>query len=46
MGKEIISMKKRFKLSRRRSKRSFVRHAMRVHPKNARIGPMRGGIRA
>lgn len=38
--------KRRFKLSKRRSKRSFTKHALRVHRKNAQLGVMRGGIRA
>nr|QJB20619.1 MAG: hypothetical protein [Microvirus sp.] len=37
---------KRRRMSRKGSKRSFTKNAMRVHPKNARITPMRGGIRA
>lgn len=38
---------KRFKLGKRKSRRSFSRGAMSVHPKNMlkTSGPMRGGIR-
>lgn len=35
----------RAKISRGRSRRSFSKGAQRVHPKNLRGGPMRGGIR-
>ena len=38
-------MAKRFKISRRKSKRSFKKTAVRVHPRN-NLSPMRGGIRA
>ena len=38
-------MKRRAKLSKRRSQRSFTRNAMRVNPKNLKDQPMRGGIR-
>lgn len=37
-------MKKRFKMSRRASKRNFSRHAIGSHSLN-RANPMRGGIR-
>lgn len=38
--------KKRHKLGRRHSERSFTRGAQRVHSQNDRSGsPMRGGIR-
>lgn len=38
-------MKKRFKLSRRKSKRLFQKTAKRVHKRNVHLNPMRGGIR-
>lgn len=41
-----MRFKKRFKLSRKHSKRSFTKGARRVHPRNVRLNPMRGGIRA
>lgn len=39
--------RKRYKIGRRRSERSFTSGARRVHPKNISFGamPMRGGIR-
>lgn len=37
--------KKRFKVSKRRSKRLFTKTARRVHKKNVHLNPMRGGIR-
>ena len=39
-------MAKRFKMSRKGSKRHFTKNALRVHKKNVRLNPMRGGIRA
>lgn len=42
---EVI-MRKRFKMSKKHSKRSFTRHAVRVNGRNAGSGyAMRGGIR-
>jgi hypothetical protein len=38
-------MYKRHKMSKRHSRRSFTRHAVRVHRRN-NISPMRGGIRS
>jgi|JYMV01.1.fsa_nt_gi hypothetical protein len=38
-------MPRRRKMSRKSSKRSFRRGAVRVHRKNTRSRPMRGGIR-
>lgn len=38
-------MKFRKKANRRKDKRSFSRNAMRVHKRNLRATPMRGGIR-
>lgn len=38
-------MKPRRKMSRRSSRRSFTKNAMRVHKKNLRLAPMRGGFR-
>lgn len=38
-------MKKRMKLSKRKSKRLFSKTASRTHRKNIPIMPMRGGIR-
>lgn len=38
-------MRKRFKMSRRASKKSFRRGAKRVHKKNYRSHVLRGGIR-
>lgn len=43
-------MSKRHSMSRRHSKRSFTKNAIRVHPFNSGVmtgpgGPMRGGIR-
>jgi len=35
----------RRRMNKRRDKRSFSRHAMRVNGKNARARPMRGGYR-
>lgn len=37
-------MAKRFKMSKRHSRKNFTRNAVRVHRKN-NINPMRGGIR-
>lgn len=39
-------MAKRRRLSRSRSRRLFRRGASRVHRRNLRVHPMRGGIRA
>ncbi len=36
---------RRNRMSRRKSKRQFTKGATRVHRKNMRSGPMRGGIR-
>lgn len=36
---------KRMHMSRSKSRKSFKRGAMSVHPRNNRSGPMRGGIR-
>jgi len=36
---------KRRKLGRAKSKRMFRRNAVKVHRKNVRLHPMRGGIR-
>lgn len=36
--------RKRFKMGRRSSRRDFTRKAA-AHPRNFRVGPMRGGIR-
>lgn len=36
---------KRHKMSRKKSRRSFTRGAVRVHKKNSSGRPMRGGIR-
>lgn len=38
-------MRKRMKLRRGKSRRLFKRTAQRVHGKNMRASPMRGGIR-
>lgn len=38
-------MRKRMKLSRRKSGKMFSKGAKRVHVKNAKSSPMRGGIR-
>lgn len=38
-------MAKRFKLQRSKSRKMFRKGARRVHPKNRRAAPMRGGIR-
>lgn len=38
-------MKKRSRISNKKSKRSFTKNAKRVHPKNFAPHPMRGGIR-
>ncbi len=38
-------MARRRKMSRKKSRRSFTKGATRVHRKNVRSGPMRGGIR-
>lgn len=39
-------MRKRFKVSKRRSKRMFTKHAVRTHKRNkVRSNVMRGGIR-
>ena len=38
-------MAKRHKMSKKHSRRSFTKHAVRVHKRNV-ISPMRGGIRA
>jgi len=38
-------MKKRSKMSRKKSRKNFTKNAVRVHPKNTRGNPMRGGIR-
>lgn len=38
-------MKKRFKMSRKKSKKLFTKTAKKVHGKNNRATPMRGGIR-
>lgn len=38
-------MKRRFKMSKKRSKKLFTRTAKRVHGRNVRGTPMRGGIR-
>lgn len=42
-------MRKRYKMGRKKSRRSFTKGAMRVHNKNSlstvASGPMRGGIR-
>lgn len=38
-------MRKRFKLSRKKSRRQFRRGATRTHKANVRSRPMRGGIR-
>jgi hypothetical protein len=40
-----MKMRRRTKMSRRHSKRNFKR-GTRVHKRNLRLGPMRGGIRA
>lgn len=37
--------KKRKKMSRKKSRRDFTRKGVKVHPKNLRAVPMRGGIR-
>lgn len=43
---EVITMAKRWKMSRRKSRGEFRRSAQAVHPKNDRGGRvMRGGIR-
>lgn len=36
---------KRHKMSKRGSKRHFTKNAMRIHKKNLRATPMRGGYR-
>lgn len=38
-------MRKRYKLSRRKSKKLFTKHAKRVNGRNVHAKPMRGGIR-
>jgi len=38
-------MARRFKMSRRGSRRNFTRNAVKVHRRNAQGGVMRGGIR-
>lgn len=38
-------MKKRFKMSKGKSRQSFTRNALRVNPRNATGFVMRGGIR-
>jgi len=38
-------MKKRYKVSRKKSRRLFSRTAQYVHPKNVHAVPMRGGYR-
>nr|QJB19601.1 MAG: hypothetical protein [Microvirus sp.] len=38
-------MKKRSKMSRKKSKRLFTKTAQYVHPRNVHSQPMRGGIR-
>lgn len=38
-------MKRRHKLSKKRSKKMFTKHARRVHSRNVVSPPMRGGIR-
>jgi len=38
-------MKFRKRANKRRDKRSFTKNALRVHRKNLRATPMRGGIR-
>lgn len=39
-------MSKRFKMSKKSSKKSFTKNAKRVHTKNVTTNPVRGGIRA
>lgn len=36
---------KRHKMSRRTSRKHFTRNALRIHKKNLRAQPMRGGFR-
>lgn len=36
---------KRSKMSRKASKKNFTKTAMRIHPRNVRAHPMRGGYR-
>lgn len=43
--KERIAMRRGRRIKRGKSKRSFTRGARRVHKKNTRDRPMRGGIR-
>nr|QJB19081.1 MAG: hypothetical protein [Microvirus sp.] len=38
-------MRKRSKLSSKKSKRMFSKHAVKVNSKNLRANPMRGGYR-
>lgn len=38
-------MKKRFKISKKKSRRSFKKGAVKTHRKNLPTKPMRGGIR-
>jgi len=38
-------MKKRYRMSRRHSRKLFTRTAKRVHPRNGAGAPSRGGIR-
>ena len=37
--------RRRKRISRKKSRKSFTRGALRVHPKNTRSSVMRGGIR-
>lgn len=40
------TMKKRFKMSKNHSRKSFTKNAKRIHKRNAmNLSPMRGGIR-
>lgn len=38
-------MKNRKRMGRKASRKNFTRNAVRVHGKNVRMRPMRGGIR-
>lgn len=38
-------MRKRFKISKKKSRKSFSKHARKVHKRNLHAHPMRGGFR-